>query len=462
MDDCEMRAGLRWWYWLALGAVVLAVYLVSPIRSPLGDSTLTIPTAVSMVHDRDVVLDELVESPLIDHYAVWLVDGDRPISGFPWSVSVVAIPVVVANDAVAMTGLTTGSRELVRRGDVEGLEHIAAAMTMALGVVLVAELLFTRMVTIPTRTRVRWSLVAAMIFAFGTSAWSVASRALWPHGPSMLAVLAALVLASRLSMGRRTSLTAAGIGALLAVAWAVRPTSAIVIVVVGIWVLVTNRRLLPAFGGGAGAVVIGWALINRLSGFGFMHPYHRSGRLALHDDLIEALAANLISPARGLLVFSPIVALGAFGVVLVVRGGSRDGLEWAALASTVGLWIAIGLFPHWWAGWSFGPRFMSDVLPFVVVLCAPALVWMAEGSSHGEHRRAPAILTVLVAVAAVWSITAHVQGATMRTSACWNAIPVSVDDDPARIWSVRDAQLISGFAALANHPAEVARSRREC
>src|SRR5207248_2106541 len=38
------------------------------------------------------------------------------------------------------------------------------------------------------------ALAIALIFAFGTSAWSTASRALWQHAPSMLMLTAALYL----------------------------------------------------------------------------------------------------------------------------------------------------------------------------------------------------------------------------------------------------------------------------
>src|SRR5207247_9569316 len=39
--------------------------------------------------------------------------------------------------------------------------------------------------------------VFVLVFAFGTSAWSTASRSLWQHGPSMLILAAALLVLSR-------------------------------------------------------------------------------------------------------------------------------------------------------------------------------------------------------------------------------------------------------------------------
>ena len=40
------------------------------------------------------------------------------------------------------------------------------------------------------------SVVLALLFAFGTSAWSTASRALWQHGPDMLMLTTGLYLLS--------------------------------------------------------------------------------------------------------------------------------------------------------------------------------------------------------------------------------------------------------------------------
>jgi hypothetical protein len=47
------------------------------------------------------------------------------------------------------------------------------------------------------RQRRRWAFAVAMVFAFGTAAWSTASRGLWQHGPSMLCLAVAAYLAMR-------------------------------------------------------------------------------------------------------------------------------------------------------------------------------------------------------------------------------------------------------------------------
>ncbi len=39
-----------------------------------------------------------------------------------------------------------------------------------------------------------YAVLLALMFAFGTTAWSVVSRTLWQHGPSMLLLTLALIV----------------------------------------------------------------------------------------------------------------------------------------------------------------------------------------------------------------------------------------------------------------------------
>src|SRR6185295_3203051 len=137
--------------------------------------------------------------------------------------------------------------------------------------------------------------------------------------------------------------------------------------------------------------------------------YYRVG-FELHPQFIEALLGNLVSPARGLLVFSPVVLLSFVGAVVWLR--QRNVLGILLSVMVVGHWIGISGFPQWWAGWSYGPRYMSDMLPYLVVLSVPAVQWLIT-------RRAP-VLNAVVAVLVLCSLLFNADGALLDAAWRWN------------------------------------------
>jgi hypothetical protein len=87
-----------------------------------------------------------------------------------------------------------------------------------------------------------------------------------------------------------------------------------------------------------------------------------------------AVAAKLLfSPARGLLFWSPFLALVAAGWWVLFR--KRPSLLWLMLVLPVVQWIVIaGREFDWEAGVSFGPRYLAPVIPLLALPCALGFV----------------------------------------------------------------------------------------
>ncbi len=164
------------------------------------------------------------------------------------------------------------------------------------------------------------------------------------------------------------------------------------------------------------------------------------------------MAAQLISPSRGLLVFSPIVLVAIAGAVIARRRKATTPLEVLCAVAVPSYVFAIALFPVWWAGTSFGPRFMTETLPFIFVLSLPFVNWVIAWRSEKPARR-PLSYRIGVAGAVVLlacSVLINAQGGVLRSSICWNlkAHDVeSVDQNPARVWSWNDPQVVYAFAS---------------
>ena len=112
-----------------------------------------------------------------------------------------------------------------------------AAVTVVLAG-LVAVLLLRRL--LPDR----WALLAGLVLVTGTGLWSVAADALWPHGPTALVLLTALLGWRR---DQTTLVAAAAAGSVL-----VRPHLAVALVVLAVYAWRWNRdgRGAAAFAGG--------------------------------------------------------------------------------------------------------------------------------------------------------------------------------------------------------------------
>ena len=425
-----------------------------------GDSYLSFPTAVSILHDADLDVDEFRSPEVRDHYGVIRL-GTAHYDRYPWPVALLLLPAVVAVDGAHQLGIGAGATGLVESDQMGLVQLVTASAVTALAVVVVYRLVLAR-VEDRCRARRRIAVAIALGFAFATPAWSTASRALWQHGPSMLflalALLVAVVIEDRGPSRSEAAPTAMRLfGAALAAAYVVRPSNAVAVVVFSLWVLVRYRRHVGPFVVGATAVAVPWLIVNMVSYGVLIPPYHSAGRIGLHADYAEAVAANLVSPARGVLVFSPIVLLSVAGVLVRRHRRELSGLDVAA-AATVVLYLLVvsGQNEGWWAGHAFGPRFLTDTLPLLALLAIPAVaaLWKAMA---GDRPSRPAQAGALVcALALVWSVVVHAQGPYLRAVNCWNVEPTNVDDDPRRVWSLRGPQFLSGYRAVRESGVEAA------
>jgi hypothetical protein len=446
-----------------LAAVVFAIDMASP-SGMTADPIRAVSVAVSMVHNRSLSLDHF--QPLPDPgYAVTVVNGHTyPL--FPWAVSLFAVPWIIADDLLHKLGLTEGSVAMVKSGHDWGLQVISMAAVVAAATVVVYFIALRVLRLQPPPRRRRWSVAVALTFALATPAWSTASRAMWQHGPSMLCIAVALLCALRAQAGRRGW---AGMGAALAASYAMRPTDSIVIIVLGVWVVVAERRHLMAVVAGALPPLAILVAVDLIYYHQPLTPYYTGGQaFDVSGTMAVALAGNLVSPARGLFIFCPLVVLSVIGVVVRWRAGELTAF-WKALAVIPLVhWIVISAFKHWWGGDSYGPRFFTDLMPVLVVLALPAVEVLARWVAPSPRRtgpddepdtdEAPAAalrrrrwrrgLVALVVAALVWSVAVNAQGAVLRSAWCWNNEPTNVDAHPSKLWNWSDPQFARGIRTV--------------
>jgi hypothetical protein len=222
------------------------------------------------------------------------------------------------------------------------------------------------------RAEPRDALLLTAAYAFGTTTWVISSQALWQHGLAQLLIVGLLLVLTGPSTARRA--LAAGVlcgliagnrprhGAMALVAGAALPVAL---------VLLYNVGIVGAPGGGYGLI----------------------GRPAFFDHaLLPGIAALLLSPTRGLLVFSPFLVF--LALTWRHRAQNRDD-RGLALAMWIGIALQVLLYARadWLAGLSWGPRFLTDLLPLLIWLLVPVVAALRGA------RRTAFVAAVVVAVA---------------------------------------------------------------
>ncbi len=289
------------------------------------------------------------------------------------------------------------------------------------------------------RTSRRTAILLSMGLGLGTGLWCTISRTLWQHETALFGM--AIATAAFAAADERLDLRQAvwvGIG--LALAGAARPQLApmVAVLLAGVWARSPRRAAVAAtaIAGGAAAIlmIMNWRWFGApLGALSVLQDVNN----AVHDTRgwidwrFGGLAGLLVSPSRGLLIFSPIVAVAFAGFTDAFRAPWVSPLRWCALGAAA-QFLVYGGYSVWWGGHTYGPRYMLDVLPLLVPLAAAALARI--------HMRPAAVAACGAALA--WSITLAATGAFFHPNDRWNNDPVDVDRDHARLWDWSDPQFV--------------------
>ena len=284
------------------------------------------------------------------------------------------------------------------------------------------------------------SLAVALIYGLTSNTWAISSQALWRHGLTELSFAFLLWALFRVSDSRRAPFWS-GLG--LAVAAANKPLEAIMIVPFLFWFGRRSRESLFMFL--TPLVVLGSLVLSynlyffaRLLG-GYPAPTFSAGggaQFGFFTRLGVGLAGSLVSPSRGLLVYTPWAAFAFWGAAKVWKEKSPGWGGPLILALTV-TFIAQACAGDWFGGWCFGPRYLTDLLPFLAWFLVP--VW--TGIWARPVLRAAFVATVAIAL---W---VQVVGAFYYPSGNWDGWPVNVEHQPHRLWDWSDNQILRSWNA---------------
>ena len=334
--------------------VFLAVYLAPPMNIYLlSDPRGTLLVSQTIIEKGTVRLDDYDESVLKPFsWQIMERDGHTYYS-YPLGTSFYAIPFVFIANRFGMDMADPEAETAVQK--------FLSALTVAFAFLLIYHLARCYL-------PIGRSLLLTTLMVFGTAIASTMGAALWNLNLTVLFELACLLL-----LARKAALSAPIhpyiLGFCLFSAYFCRPTSSLFILSVFTYLLITkNYRSLLKCATFFGILFFALAYYSQWE---YHHFY--PGNYDFHDPLysnflLSALAGILISPSRGLFIFSPIFILTFAGSIYYFKALSRIPLFWTAISWFMLHIFLISCWGMWWGGGSFGYRLLTDVLPALVLI----------------------------------------------------------------------------------------------
>ncbi|HKR02124.1 MAG TPA: hypothetical protein VJT09_15705 [Pyrinomonadaceae bacterium] len=435
-------------------ASTLSIFLISRIHQ-VGDSQFSMLVSQSLLDHGSFKLDAYT---ITRHEPLWrgYYYSNGPIYQLeiarghlyyhlPPGSSVLSAPFVAA---LNLLGVSAAGAD--RSYDPQGEVKIEAGLAALLMATLAVIFFYTARLLLPTS----WSVVLALGGALGTQVYSTASRALWSDtwGILLLGIVIYLLLRSEVE---KRSLNPFLLASLLSWMYFVRPTFAVHIFALSIYLIIFHRRLFLWYAL-TGAVWLAGFVLYSWHNFGQLLPnYYRASRLQFGAFWV-AMAGNLVSPARGLLVYVPSLLFVAFLLVRYWRHVTLRRLVWLSLAIMLGHLAAVSSFLHWWGGHSFGPRFTTGLVPWLVLLAILGTKAMLAWREHHGAGKTVAWRAQLGCGVLLLLISAFIntRGATSHATWLWNMRPFELDRHPERLWDWRQPQFMAGILPIPQ-PSEI-------
>lgn len=388
------------------------LYMANYRTIPASDTVPGRYLPISILREADFDLDEFQNLYVRGFRVNIAYSGSHYVSSYPVGASILATPFYL----FSVLGEVKPNRPFIL-----DLEKLAASSIVALSAVI----LYLSLRRLTTR---RLAAGLAIVYALGTSSFSVSSQALWQHGSSQLAIICAIYCIIR---GRDEPHWIAYAGFPCAFSVVCRPVDLLIAIPMSLYVLVHHRRSFPKYVLFALPAVTFQILYN-------MYYFQNAARTQFQVQkssfwvrtLFEGLPNILLSPGRGLFIYSPVFLFSLVGIILIWRRREYILLRYLS-AGTLATMLMYSKYFGWWGGFTYGPRLLADITPILALCLLPIAPLL---------KKSKAALYIFIVLGA-FSIAAHANGAFFEDGT-WNA-SVDINRHAERNWNWGDNQLIN-------------------
>lgn len=356
---------------------IMGVVYNARLTDARSDPRCTFAVSKALLEDHTIRIDAY-KDVLGGHHCVRQYNG-HSYDYFPLGTSVIVLPVVTIADSLGMDVV----------GDAGNVKLQKLIVMFIIPAIFIAFYLLGRLYVSQEA-----AYAIALISVLGSSLTSSLGTALWSQCLSVLLTAIVLLIMARHDEGE-AHLNPYLLGGLLFLAYLTRPTaSLLVLLVFAYFILKKDWRTFGKTAAASGLLLLGFVGFS-LAEYSMVLPPYYINRLTSDSSFFMVLYGLLLSPARGLLTFSPFLLI-VIGLAVYMRQSFRRN----ALFLLLLLWpvvhlIIVSRFPSWFGGWSYGARLLTDSFPAWVLLSH--ILWR-EFSRNAHGRK------VMVAVVGAYLI----------------------------------------------------------
>ena len=424
------------------------IYMINGREISSGDPTPSLFTAINLSKKGTIFLDDFHDYVAYHSIPFYLSEQrGHLVSNYPIFPGVMATPLVAP---AAWAGLLPkGEGDLVWKY----LAKLSGSIYTSLSVLFLY-------LTLRRLIDPGGAVVLAMAYGLGTALWPIASQSLWQHGPSVFWWTVCFYALLRGAREEETLPASARLARWLLLAGFAAGGAVLCRTVNGIGGAVLCLGILVHFRWRAAWFVAPYlALMALLLGYNlYIFGSWKGGDVVLHSlqwelDRIDTgawatplpvgLAGQLVSPSRGMFIFSPFLLFSIWGMVHLLRQKDRGGRLFAwTIPIPILMFLVFSKYSVWWGGNShYGPRYQIETYPFLMLYLA--CLWPRLAGS----RRWMTVFLVLLA----FSIWVQWVGAFCYPSE-WTVKPVPLWEDKGRFWDWRYNQIWSCAASGVKKP----------
>jgi hypothetical protein len=277
--------------------------------------------------------------------------GENYLTAFPLMSSIISLPV---------TFLYLSFYSNISWESIYFISHLSGAFIVALSGSLLFYIFYALL-----KTNLKKSLLLTFIFSFCTINLPLISQGLWQHGTVQLFFILAVIF--YLKNNPFLLFLSLGFGVLS------RPTSGIGIVIFGIFLILNyKKKIFPDFdfkywGKSIIGILIPLLFFVFYNNFFYQSISNQGYASQLENswsgNFPESLIGMFLSPSKGVLIYSPILILSFLGFYYGYKKHNLVKISfWIVLVHC----LLLSKWKHWYGGYGYGYRMVSDVIPFFI------------------------------------------------------------------------------------------------
>jgi len=278
--------------------------------------------------------------------------GDNYLTAFPLISSIISLPI---------TFFYFLFDSKISWESVYFISHLSGSFIISLSSALIFYIFFNLL-----KTNLKKSLILTFIFSMCTINLPLISQGLWQHGTVQLFLILAVIF----YLKNNPFLLFLSLGfAILA-----RPTAGIALVIFAVFLIINQRkRIYPDFEfkywvGGLFGILIPFLFFIYYNNTFYQSLTNQGYASQLENSWLgnfpESFIGMFLSPSKGVLIYSPIFILSLIGFYYGYKNHSLVKISfWIVLIHC----LVLSKWKHWYGGYGFGYRMVSDVIPFFIV-----------------------------------------------------------------------------------------------